>query len=70
MPKKRVFKVRYDVSLDEETAKWVQLLCAEEAQCFSSFLRKAIRSFVLSEVQRRGWLREREEAAAPQLLTS
>jgi hypothetical protein len=69
MKREKVIAVKYDIGFDAETAELLERLRREEAQCVSSLVRKIVRSYVMSEAARRGWLR-REEAAAPQIASS
>jgi hypothetical protein len=66
-------KIVYDeviVGLDQLTLELARRLSQEETTPLATLLRRIIRTYLLAEAERRGWLREREEAAAPQLLTS
>ena len=69
MKTERFVKKEISVGLDAETIELIERLRKEEMAPVATYLRKAIRSYVMSEAARRGWLR-REEAAAPQIASS
>jgi hypothetical protein len=66
MGRKKIVSGEFIVGLDEETIRLVERFSREEMLPIGTYLRKVIRTHVLAEANRRGWLKEE----APLILTS